>query len=93
MMAWPPTIGEGCVPTVHRFGPYRFFFWANENLEGLEPPHIHVVSGYRHAAFWLSPVELRDSWGYTAREINRIRRLVVAHQAELLRRWYDFFGE
>jgi len=88
---WP--IREVGVPTVHRFGPYRFFFWAEENRETREPPHIHVTSADRHAIFWLSPVERRDSWGYTDREIARIRRLVVDHQAKLLKAWDDFFRE
>jgi hypothetical protein len=51
------------------------------------------VSAEREAAFWLVPVELRYNDGYTDREINRIRRLVVANEAELLRRWSEFFGE
>ena len=81
------------MPTVYRLGPYRFFFWANENQVTREPPHIHVVSAEREAAFWLTPVELRYNGGYTDREINRIKRLIVAHQTELLRRWNVFFSE
>ncbi|MBA4170840.1 MAG: DUF4160 domain-containing protein [Chloroflexi bacterium] len=81
------------MPTVLRVGRYRFLFWAHENQEIGERPHIHVVSAEREAAFWLAPVELRYNEGYTDREINRIERLVVAHQSELLRRWSDFFGE
>jgi hypothetical protein len=45
------------------------------------------------AAFWLVPVELGYNDGYAEREINRIRRLVLAYEAELLRRWNEFFGE
>ena len=81
------------VPTVHRFGPYRFFFWSHENREIREPPHIHVMSGEAHAIFWLSPVRHRDSWGYTDPEIARIWRLVVAHHTKLLKAWDDFFRD
>lgn len=81
------------MPTVLRNGPYRFFFWAHENRETSEPPHIHVVAGERHAVFWLSPVQLRSSWGYTAGEIARIRRIVSANRTELLRHWDDFFRD
>lgn len=81
------------MPTVLRVGAYRFFFWANENRESGERPHIHVLSAEREAAFWLGPVVLRYNEGYTDREINRIRRLVVVHEAELLRRWSEFFSE
>jgi hypothetical protein len=81
------------VPTVHRFGPYRFFFYSDENRRTHEPPHIHVVSGDGEASFWLSPVRLRESWGYNRPEVERIRRLVDVHRDEILRRWNEFFGE
>ena len=79
------------MPTVHRFGPYRFFFYAHENREAFEPPHVHVRSGDGAAAFWLEPVRLRDAQGYTRRELDRIRRIVVANRELLLRNWHDFF--
>lgn len=81
------------MPTVHRFGPYRFFVWSHEHRATREPPHIHVRSGQGIALFWLSPVAYQESWGYTPREIERIRRLVSAHREELLRRWNDCFDE
>ena len=86
-------VTEVGVPSVHRFGPYRFFFWAHENRQRREPPHIHVTSGDSHAIFWLSPVERRESRGYTDREIAVIKRLVVAHRTKLLKAWNDFFPE
>ena len=51
------------MPTVHRFGPYRFYFYAHENRDLFEPPHIHVRSGNGAAAFWLDPVRLRERQG------------------------------
>src|SRR5450759_5044732 len=78
MMGSPPASREVGVPTVHRFGPYRFFFWSHENRGTRVPPHIHVTSGDCLATFGLSPVSLRESWGYTPCEIVRIRRVVVA---------------
>jgi hypothetical protein len=83
---------EAC-PFVHRFGPYRFYFWSNENRATGEPPHIHVTSPGGEAVFWLTPVPLRERWGYTDREVARIRRIVVAHQEELLRHWREFFDD
>jgi hypothetical protein len=81
------------VPTVHRFGPYRFYFWSQENSATGEPPHIHVRSASGEAIFWLSPVSLRRAWGYTPREIERIRRLVVSHRQVLMSHWHDFFDQ
>jgi len=93
MMGARRPIREVGVPTIHRFGPYRFHFWSNENRPTREPPHVHVDSAGKSAIFWLSPVSLRDAWGYTPRETERIRRIVIAHRSEMLRRWHEFFGE
>ena len=79
------------MPVVHRFGPYRFYFFSHENRATGEPPHVHVVSADGEASFWLSPVAVREYWGYTPREVARIRRVVLAHREEILRRWHEFF--
>jgi hypothetical protein len=79
------------MPVVHRFGPYRFYFYADENRGTREPPHVHVRSGNGAAAFWLSPVSLRDAQAYNPTEIHRIRRILTANRELLLRRWHEFF--
>jgi len=79
------------MPIIYRFGPYRVYFYAHENQQTDEPPHVHVRSGNGFASFWLSPVRVRDHEGYTPREIDRIRRIVAANREMLLRRWHDFF--
>ncbi len=81
------------MPVVHRFGPYRFYFYSHENRETFEAPHIHVGSGAGTAVFWLEPVSLRNSRGYTPREIHRIRRLVTMHRELLVRHWNEFFDQ
>jgi len=52
---------------------------------------VHVRSGNGFASFWLLPVRVRDYQGYTPREVDRIRRIIGANRAQLLRRWHDFF--
>ena len=81
------------MPTVHRLGPYRFYFFSKENGASYEPPHIHVRSGTGVASFWLTPVRTRDFQGYTPREVERIRRIVVASRDLLLREWHVFFDQ
>lgn len=77
------------MPTVLRIGGLRFFFYSKE---GTEPPHIHVEQGDEVAKFWLDPVELESSFGFSAKEINQIRKLVVEYQAQLLQTWHDYFN-
>lgn len=80
------------MPVILRVGPYRFFFYSNENVEAGEPPHVHVSSADGWAVIWLSPVRVRRSGGYTPTEISRVLRVVASHRTELLRRWNEFFG-
>jgi hypothetical protein len=77
------------MPTVLRIAGLRFFFYSREDNE---PPHIHVEQADDVAKFWLDPVELASSYGFSAKEINQIRKLVVAHQAQLLKAWHDYFN-
>jgi len=76
------------MPTVLRIDGYRFFFYSDDQNE---PPHVHVSSGGKKAKFWLDPVELARTTGYTMVEVNRIWRIVLDN-AELLReRWDEFY--
>jgi hypothetical protein len=76
------------VPTIARAGPYRFFFYSNE---GDEPSHIHVQRGDALAKFWLDPVALSSSTGFTARELRRLHVLVEQRRQALQDEWDDFF--
>jgi hypothetical protein len=78
------------LPRPHWADPCQSFIASNR--EANEPPHIHVRSSDGAAEFWLSPVHLRDAWGYTPREIERIRRMVIGNRDQLLRRWHEFFA-
>jgi hypothetical protein len=61
------------MPTVFRSGPYRFFFYS---ADGGEPPHVHVERDDKTAKFWLRPVRLQDSGGFSRVEISRVTRIV-----------------
>jgi len=78
------------MPTVHQDGPYRFFFYAGDRDE---PPHVHVERENKKAKFWLGPVRLQNSGGFSRTEINRIQRLVEDNQEILLRGWNEYFTD
>jgi len=78
------------MPTVRIEGPYRFFFYSGD---GNEPAHIHIERGNMKAKFWLSPVRLQNSGGFSRSEINRIQRLVEENRESLLRGWNEFFSD
>lgn len=77
------------MPTVLRIGPYRFFFFAGDRDE---PPHIHVERDDNMAKFWLAPPRLQETGGFSRKEINRIERIIEAHQDHLMDSWNEYFG-
>jgi len=77
------------MPTVLKSGKFRFFFFSGE---GKEPVHIHVESDDKYAKFWLEPVKLAKSIGYSAREINEIRKIVMGNADFLREKWHGYFS-
>ena len=77
------------MPTVHRSGPYRFFFYAGD---GVEPPQVHVERDEMTAKFWLDPVRLQRSGGFGRPELRRIEQLIREVRTELLEAWNDYFS-
>lgn len=77
------------MPTVLRVGPYRFFFYASDRDE---PAHVHVERDDNVAKFWLDPVRLQSSGGFSRVELNRIAALLEANKASLLKAWNEYFG-
>ena len=78
------------MPTVPFSGPYRFFFYSGDRDE---PPHIHVERDRNKAKFWLDPVRLQSSVGFSQNEIHRIQRFVVENRELFQRRWNEFFSD
>ncbi|MBW1997790.1 MAG: DUF4160 domain-containing protein [Deltaproteobacteria bacterium] len=58
------------MPTVMRIGPYRFFFYASDRDE---PLHVHVERDDKVAKFWLDPVRLRRSGGFSRSEFQPLK--------------------
>jgi Domain of unknown function (DUF4160) len=77
------------VPTVLRIGPYRFFFYSNENDE---PVHVHIQRDRAVAKFWLSPISYASSTSFSASELSRILKLVEENQEVLKEAWNEFFN-
>jgi hypothetical protein len=76
------------MPTILREGPYRFFFYSNE---GNEPAHVHIQRDRSLAKFWLRPVALTSSVGFSGKELRELDALVRQHQKQFEEAWNDFF--
>ena len=81
--------GYPFVPTVHREGPYRFYFTSHD---APEPPHVHIDRAGATAKFWLDPVALARSIGFGARELNDLQEIVNTNADTFRFRWREFFG-
>jgi hypothetical protein len=80
------------MPLVFNFEGFRFFFFSNEG-DPKEPAHIHVRKDRSLAKFWIFPeVRLADSYGFSARELNKISRIVDNRKTEIEEAWNEHFN-
>jgi hypothetical protein len=77
------------MPTVLRVGSYRLFFYSSDRAE---PPHVHVERDDNVAKFWIDPVRLVRSGGFSRAELREIERIVAENAERLLEAWHGFFG-
>ena len=77
------------MPTVFRHGPYKFYFYSHEPNE---PSHIHVDRDDLSAKIWLEPVAVLRNYGFSAKEIGKIIRIIEEHQSQLKEAWYGYFS-
>ena len=76
------------MPTVFRDGPYRFFFYSCDKEE---PQHVHVEREDMVAKFWLNPVRLQRSGGFSRTEVVRIQKITSRCQDKLMEAWNEYF--
>lgn len=76
-------------PTVLRVGPYRFFFYSREETK----KHIHIEESNNTAKFWLEPVELAESHGFSTRDLKKLEEIVNANKKLIIKEWREFHGE
>lgn len=77
------------MPTILRIGPFRFFFYSNENGE---PAHIHIQRDRMLAKFWLKPVALASSTRFSSKDLRKLELLVVENKDILLEAWNEHFS-
>ena len=70
-------------------GPYRLFFFSSDRGE---PVHVHVVRDRKAAKFWLAPVRVEYSRGFTMVELAKVTALVRANEAAIQKAWHEYFG-
>ena len=77
------------MPTIFKKGPYRFFFYAGDKDE---PQHVHVERDDKIAKFWLEPVRMHGSGGFSRAELSKIQKIIEEHHVRFVEVWNDYFG-
>jgi hypothetical protein len=76
------------MPTILRIGPYRFFFFSNEDGE---PIHIHVIREKTEAKFWIEPeVSVACNEGFSQHELNKIMKMIIEHKETIKDAWNTY---
>ena len=76
-------------PTIHREGPYRFYFNSREETR----MHVHVEAPKGRAKFWLEPfVVLADFRGLRKHELNEVQRIVEENEEVFQHAWLKHFS-
>jgi hypothetical protein len=70
-------------------GPYRFFFYS---FDCNERPHVHVQRDRATCKFWLDSLTLASNSGFSARELTRIRRIILEHRFRINEAWLEHCG-
>ncbi len=80
------------MPTVLRFEGLRVVIYPNDH----RPAHVHVIGRGCEAVFNLNcprgEAEIRENYGFSRREVRRIRAVLTDHQAGLCEAWENIHG-
>ena len=80
------------MPTVLRVDGLRVVIYPNDH----RPAHVHVLGAGCEAVFDLNclagPVDLRENYGFSRREIRRIAGALMDRLGELCRAWGKIHG-
>jgi hypothetical protein len=81
------------VPTVLRIGNLRVVIYPNDH----RPAHVHVIGPDHEALFYLNcpegPVDLRENYGFSTREVIRIIAALTSHVADLCSAWKEIHDD
>ena len=79
------------MPTISGIpGPYRLYFCS---FDCNEPKHVHVRRERKTCKFWLGPTALSTNNGFSPKELNRIRKMILDNLDDISEAWDEHCGE
>lgn len=80
------------MPTVFRFDGLRAVIYPSDH----RPEHVHVIGANGEAVFVLhcpaGPVKIRESYGFSRTQLNRIKDNLAGNLAVLCETWRKIHG-
>ncbi len=87
------------MPQVFKLGSYWVYFWTNEG-KPLEPIHVHVAQGSptsNGTKIWITKSGkcflCNNNAKIPQKTLKNIMRIIEARSAEIIGKWYSYFGE
>jgi hypothetical protein len=78
------------MPTIKNIsGPYRFFFYSFDCNEQMD---VHVQRESMICKFWMKPVELAKNHGFSPKELNTIREMILKNSQNIMEAWNEHCG-
>lgn len=76
------------MPTLLSKDGFRFFFYSNDHL----PMHVHVSGNGCEAKFLLDPVIVESCYGFSANDLKKFEKIIIANRADFIQNWTEFFN-
>jgi len=67
----------------------RFFFFS---FDCNEPMHVHVSRENMTCKFWIEPIVLEKNHGFSANELNKIRKIIQLNIDIIKEVWHEHCG-
>jgi len=78
------------MPTIKQISNgLRFFFFS---FDCNEPIHIHVSREKMVCKFWIKPISLANNHGFSAKELNKIRKSIQSNIEIIKEAWNEHCG-
>ena len=81
------------MPTILTIFAWRVAIYPNDH----RPAHVHVLGGGCEAVFHLrcpdGPPVLRENYGFSRGDLNRVLLQLEAHLAPMCRAWRALYGD
>jgi hypothetical protein len=84
-------LGASAMPKIHGVpGPFRFFFYS---FDCNDSRHVHARRERKVCKFWLEPLALAYHNRFSAKELNRIRKMILDNLDQILETGDEHCGE